>query len=432
MSKPVIEIKNISKAYFIGHEAKANPGTITLRDAMVGVAKKPIELLTGHRLKKERFWALKDINLEINQGDVVGLIGKNGSGKSTLLKVLSRIVDPTKGEIIMRGRSASLLEVGTGFHPELTGRENVYFNGSILGMKKKEIEAKFDEIVAFSEVEKFLDTPVKFYSSGMYVRLAFAVAAHLDPDILIVDEVLAVGDAAFQKKCLGKMQDVAGEGRTVIFVSHNMDAVRSLCNKGVFLKDGNVELGINNISKVIDAYLLSGNKISNQPFWKRREKIDNTKEVEALELSLLDERNKVITATIDRQKKYQVSLKLQINNPVAELMFGYALYDEEGKTLFWSFPTDSDPAKLDGLIKGKFNITSILPVNELNPGTYRLEFISTIYNKKWIDAPQNDNPSIQFVVAGKMSNSLLYSNPRPGLIAPVIPWNARIEKNSDD
>ena len=193
MNKPVITVKNISKSYNINHEMKASVGNVTFRDAIIDTLKKPKELLTGHIMKKEKFWALKDIDFEINQGDVVGIIGKNGSGKSTLLKIMSRITEPTTGEIVMNGRVASLLEVGTGFHPELTGRENVYFNGSILGMKKKEIDAKFDEIVAFSEVEKFLDTPVKFYSSGMYVRLAFAVAAHLDPDVLIIDEVLASG-----------------------------------------------------------------------------------------------------------------------------------------------------------------------------------------------------------------------------------------------
>lgn len=241
-SKPVIEIKGLSKAYMIGHEREAMVGTMTFRDSLTNLARKPLEIFTGHQLKKEKFWALKDINLDIEQGDVVGIIGRNGSGKSTLLKILSRIVEPTNGEVIMRGRVASLLEVGTGFHPELTGRENVYFNGAILGMTRKEIQSKFDEIVAFSEVEKFLDTPVKFYSSGMYVRLAFAVAAHLDPDILIVDEVLAVGDAAFQKKCLGKMKDVAGQGRTVLFVSHSMAAVRSLCNKGALIKNGELIL----------------------------------------------------------------------------------------------------------------------------------------------------------------------------------------------
>lgn len=255
MSKPAVEIKGLSKAYMIGHEREAMAGTMTFRDSLVNIARKPYELFTGHQLKKEKFWALKDVNLEIQQGDVVGIIGRNGSGKSTLLKVLSRIVEPTKGEVIMRGRVASLLEVGTGFHPELTGRENVYFNGAILGMTRKEIQSKFDEIVAFSEVEKFLDTPVKFYSSGMYVRLAFAVAAHLDPDILIVDEVLAVGDAAFQKKCLGKMQDVAGQGRTVLFVSHSMESVKGLCNKGVFMFEGK-PLAFGTINEAINAYRL--------------------------------------------------------------------------------------------------------------------------------------------------------------------------------
>lgn len=240
MNKPVITVKNISKSYNISHEMKANAGTVTFRDAIINTLKKPKELLTGHIMKKEKFWALRGVDFEINKGEVVGIIGKNGSGKSTLLKIMSRITEPTTGEIVMNGRVASLLEVGTGFHPELSGRENVYFNGSILGMKKKEIDAKFDEIVAFSEVEKFLDTPVKFYSSGMYVRLAFAVAAHLDPDILIIDEVLAVGDAAFQKKCLNKMKQAAREGRTVLFVSHSMQAVQSLCSKAVLLEKGRV------------------------------------------------------------------------------------------------------------------------------------------------------------------------------------------------
>lgn len=240
MSQPVIEVKNLSKVYRIGHERQGMKGTATFRDSLAGVIKKPAELLTGHRLKKEEFWALKDINFEVQQGDVVGIIGKNGSGKSTLLKILSQIVDPTRGEVRMRGRVASLLEVGTGFHPELTGRENIFFNGAILGMKRKEIIRKFDEIVAFSEVEQFLDTPVKFYSSGMYVRLAFAIAAHLDPDILIVDEVLAVGDAAFQKKSLGKMHDVASQGRTVLFVSHNLASVKTLCNRALLLSEGRI------------------------------------------------------------------------------------------------------------------------------------------------------------------------------------------------
>ena len=250
MSKPIIEVKNLSKVYNIGHEQKSAPGTLTFRDSLTQTLRKPLEIFTGHRIEQEKFWALKDVSFEVSQGDVVGIIGRNGSGKSTLLKVLSRIVEPTEGEITMRGRVASLLEVGTGFHPELTGRENVYFNGAILGMSQKEIKSKFDEIVAFSEVEKFLDTPVKFYSSGMYVRLAFAVAAHLDPDILIVDEVLAVGDAAFQKKCLGKMKDVAGQGRTVLFVSHSMSAITQLCSSAILMSGGKVQY----VGSVADAY----------------------------------------------------------------------------------------------------------------------------------------------------------------------------------
>jgi lipopolysaccharide transport system ATP-binding protein len=240
MSKPAIVVENLSKAYRIGLKQERFP---TFRDALVNAVKSPLRRLRhlgGEAGSSEdTFWALKDVSFQVQPGEVVGIIGRNGAGKSTLLKVLSRITEPTSGCARLRGRVASLLEVGTGFHPELTGRENIYLNGAILGMKRAEIARKFDEIVAFSEVEKFLDTPVKHYSSGMYVRLAFAVAAHLEPEVLIVDEVLAVGDAEFQKKCLGKIGEVAkGLGRTVLFVSHNMTAVQSLCPRGIFLRQG--------------------------------------------------------------------------------------------------------------------------------------------------------------------------------------------------
>lgn len=257
MSDPIIKVEGLGKAYRLGMKDEKYP---TFRDAIWGMAKAPIrrfQHLSGGGNQDELFWALKDVSFEVSHGEVVGIIGRNGAGKSTLLKVLSRITEPTSGRAVLRGRVASLLEVGTGFHPELTGRENVFLNGSILGMQKEEIQRKFDEIVAFAEVEKFLDTPVKRYSSGMYVRLAFAVAAHLEPEILIVDEVLAVGDAQFQKKCLGKMQDVAkGQGRTVLFVSHNMSAVRNLCSHGLFLAGGQVvEFG--DVDHVSDTYLTS-------------------------------------------------------------------------------------------------------------------------------------------------------------------------------
>ena len=241
-----IKVEAISKKYIIRHE-KESARYETLSESLIQGSKNiaakikhPFKTRTGDLQTQEEFWALRDINFEINQGGKVGIIGRNGAGKSTLLKVLSRITEPTTGKIHINGRVASLLEVGTGFHPELTGRENVYLNGAILGMSRKEIKTKFDEIVAFAEVEKFLDTPVKRYSSGMYVRLAFAVAAHLEPEILIVDEVLAVGDAQFQKKCLGKMEEVGNEGRTVIFVSHNMGAVTNLCNTAFLIEGGQV------------------------------------------------------------------------------------------------------------------------------------------------------------------------------------------------
>lgn len=259
MEKPIIEVKNISKKYSIAH---MRGGYVTLRDIIAGIIKNPFSFLK-HKTKqvvglekKEEFWALKDISFNVKKGEVIGVVGANGAGKSTLLKVLSQITPPTDGEIIIRGRVGSLLEVGTGFHPELTGRENIFLNGAILGMTKTEIVKKFDQIIEFAGIEKFLDTPVKFYSSGMYVRLAFSVAAHMEPDILLVDEVLAVGDAEFQKKCLGKMDKITKEeGRTIIFVSHNLGAIKQLCNRTILLKNGSIEM-VGPTVEVIEKYAL--------------------------------------------------------------------------------------------------------------------------------------------------------------------------------
>lgn len=256
MSESIIKVEGLGKKYVISHEKTA--GTYTaLRDVISNKAKAVIRK-EKQPLPKEEFWALKDVSFEIQKGETVGIIGRNGAGKSTLLKMLSRITEPTKGRIELNGRIASLLEVGTGFHPELTGRENIFLNGAILGMSRAEIRSKFDEIVEFSGVEKFLDTPVKRYSSGMYVRLAFAVAAHLEPEILVVDEVLAVGDAEFQKKCLGKMNEVSTkQGRTVLFVSHNIAAIQELCKKGLLLTNGTVTK-FGDIDAVISKYYLQG------------------------------------------------------------------------------------------------------------------------------------------------------------------------------
>ena len=257
MSDVAIRVEGLSKLYRLGKRERYR----TLRDTLVDAVAAPFRSLRSRRVSNgepETIWALKDVSFEVKYGEVIGIIGRNGAGKSTLLKILSRITEPTEGEAEIRGRVGSLLEVGTGFHPELTGRENIYLNGAILGMKRAEIQRKFDEIVAFAEVEKFLDTPVKRYSSGMYVRLAFAVAAHLEPEILIVDEVLAVGDVAFQKKCLGKMSEVSEGGRTVLFVSHNMGAAESLCGTGLLLERGKLaRAGL--ISQVISQYTAGGN-----------------------------------------------------------------------------------------------------------------------------------------------------------------------------
>jgi lipopolysaccharide transport system ATP-binding protein len=267
MSQSAIVVENLSKRYLIGHR-RTSPGHykyVALRDVitqeMRNFTRKAADIVRGRQVVQgdevEEFWALKDVSFEVKEGEVLGVVGRNGAGKSTLLKILSRITEPTEGRVLLRGRVASLLEVGTGFHPELTGRENIFLNGAILGMTQQEIRKKFDEIVAFAEVERFLDTPVKHYSSGMYVRLAFAVAAHLEPEILIVDEVLAVGDAEFQKKCLGKMEEVSRrQGRTVLFVSHNVQVMLGLCTRGIFLKLGGVR-ATGDIKTVVEAYINS-------------------------------------------------------------------------------------------------------------------------------------------------------------------------------
>lgn len=272
MNTPAIEAKNIGKKYNINHERGKY---VALRDVLVGILSSPFKFLKNKTKKamglekKEEFWALSDVNFSFEKGEIIGIIGKNGAGKSTLLKILSQITPPTTGEIVIRGRVGSLLEVGTGFHPELTGRENIFLNGAILGMKKVEIAKKFDEIVAFANVEKFLDTPVKYYSSGMYVRLAFSIAAHMEPDILIIDEVLAVGDAEFQEKCLGKMNQISQEeGRTVLFVSHNLVTVQRLCKKSLLLENGKVKM-IGNTEDVIDVYTQNQQGASSNTYTKK-------------------------------------------------------------------------------------------------------------------------------------------------------------------
>jgi lipopolysaccharide transport system ATP-binding protein len=269
MSETALELERIGKQYHIGRRQSGHRSTQdVLKDALLSPFRRTMRLLEGRAAGAadldETFWALKDVSFEVKHGEIVGIIGRNGAGKSTLLKILSRITEPTEGRGEIHGRVGSLLEVGTGFHPELSGRENLFLNGAILGMRKAEIERKFDEIVTFAEIDRFIDTPVKHYSSGMYVRLAFAVAAHLEPEILLVDEVLAVGDAAFQNKCLGKMSEVSRAGRTVVFISHNMAAVENLCDRGILLENGRLTFS-GDMKQTVEHYL-QGSAVGGRPF----------------------------------------------------------------------------------------------------------------------------------------------------------------------
>ncbi|MFZ4641617.1 MAG: ABC transporter ATP-binding protein, partial [Nodosilinea sp.] len=324
MADTVIRVENLGKKYTLAHQQEGKRYR-ALRDVLANQTKsigrrfksfKPYSSRpTPHAPAQEEFWALKDVSFEIKQGDRVGIIGRNGAGKSTLLKILSRITEPTTGRISIKGRVASLLEVGTGFHPELTGRENIFLNGAILGMSRVEIKRKFDEIVAFAEVEKFLDTPVKRYSSGMYVRLAFAVAAHLEPEILIVDEVLAVGDAAFQKKCLGKMEDVAErEGRTVLFVSHNMAAIQQLTNLGILLQNGH-SVKVSDTKTVIETYLSHEERASSIYYIENvhRRFSGMSRKIEFLSVEFLNSTSNLFKSDSDIILKFTVSAREAIN-----------------------------------------------------------------------------------------------------------------------
>ena len=329
--EPVIKVENISKKYILKHESSQSYST--LRDSITKGIKsaftKPSVFL--QRKSQEEFWALNHINFNIGQGDRVGIIGRNGAGKSTLLKILSRIVAPTTGRIEITGRVASLLEVGTGFHPELSGRENIFLNGSILGMDRGEIKRKFDEIVAFAEVEKFLDTPVKRYSSGMYVRLAFAVAAHLEPEIMIVDEVLAVGDSAFQKKCLGKMREVSGSGRTILFVSHNMAAIQNLCDKCIYLKNGEmVQQGKTN--EIIPYYLRGNEDIKLVDLSQRKDRSGNG-QVKFISVDLKDRENKSLAvAHCGSYVKFKIGIA-QHQKSCLNFLIAIGIDDEYGQRI---------------------------------------------------------------------------------------------------
>lgn len=367
-----ISARDLGKRYIIGHEVRRSD---TLRDAVGAGIRGVWQKLRGRRLEREDFWALKDLNFDINPGEVVGVIGRNGAGKSTLLKVLSRITEPTCGKIELRGRIASLLEVGTGFHPELSGRENIFLNGAILGMTRREIQRRFDEIVDFSEVERFLDTPVKRYSSGMYVRLAFAVAAHLEPEILIVDEVLAVGDASFQKKCLGKMQDVASTGgRTVLFVSHNMSVMLSLCQRALFLKEGQLILD-SDVQSAVSAYL-SNQKLVN---FERPVRDNSAATITFACLKVVDDGT---TPTLF------VEAKIQAKQSITAAFEVRVLDQHSNATAFASLGT----FKVDEQLKlqpGEQRVRCKMPLHQLANGTYGVNLRLAVPFRDVIDKVEN-------------------------------------------
>ncbi len=374
MSDVIIKAENLGKKYVIGHQAE-NGRYVALRDVLMhnvhSMWDKTKDLMRGNAIVQgdslEELWALRDINFEIRQGDVVGIIGRNGAGKSTLLKILSRITEPTEGRVRIQGRVASLLEVGTGFHTELTGRENIFLNGAILGMSRAEMRSKFDEIVAFAEVEKFLDTPVKRYSSGMYVRLAFAVAAHLEPKILIVDEVLAVGDAEFQRKCLGKMEHVSKTGRTVLFVSHNMAAVGALCRTG-FVLDGGKLVCAGEMDKCLD-YYQSNSRIQASAHLAERNNRQGSGLAKCLNVSVIGSDGQFLT-TIRSGDKFEVLFEIESKRKIDHVLPGLNITNSIGQRVvtFWGGFTDRALRLEPGINHFLLRARRL----DLRPGEYRL------------------------------------------------------------
>lgn len=420
--EPIIKVENLGKSYIIGHQRESYTA---LRDVLTNKARQAAtnakKFFTGGQLiagnEMEEFWALKDINFEVNQGDRVGIIGRNGAGKSTLLKVLSRITEPTTGRIQLKGRVASLLEVGTGFHPELSGRENIYLNGAILGMGRAEVRKKFDEIVDFAGVEKFLDTPVKRYSSGMYVRLAFAVAAHLEPEILIIDEVLAVGDAEFQKKCLGKMEDVSkNDGRTVLFVSHNMGAISNLCNNCIMLEKGKINL-IGSTSDVIHNYLHAKELLNS--VWRNLNNQYSNRNFTPISISIVNSDLKV-QSIFSNDERIGILIEGEINNIDPSLGVGIAVYSSEDQLLFWSLHTDKKKSEWAEIHLGLNQFITWMPIHLLNEEDYRVELNASLHYKEWILQPGVNSPSVQFSIRGGLSESPHWQDKRPGILAPIL------------
>ncbi len=430
MSDIVIQAEGLSKKYLIGHQQER--GSTTFREMLTGGVKNTLQktrqLFAGEQIMEadsvEEFWALRDLDFEIKRGDRVGIIGRNGAGKSTLLKILSRITEPTKGQLRIRGRVASLLEVGTGFHAELSGRENIFLNGAILGMSRQEIKSKFDEIVDFAGVEKFLDTPVKRYSSGMYVRLAFAVAAHLEPEILIVDEVLAVGDAEFQKKCLGKMEEVsANEGRTVLFVSHNMDAIEVLCNNVIWLKQGLINKS-GNASEVISEYLKINTSVSTYQVDWLDEEAPGSEVVKLKSCSIVDS-ERVAKRMFSSDEEIGICFDYEVFKPNNIIWAGFNIYNEKNINVF-----DSHSFNLDEYIKphsiGDHQVIAWIPKELLNLGSYSVSIALFNHNLGVIHCYVKE---VLFFQLFDGENSIFlkhkFGSSLPGIVRPNLVWEIK-------
>ncbi|MBC7875259.1 MAG: ABC transporter ATP-binding protein [Ferruginibacter sp.] len=411
----MIEIRNLGKQYTL---AAAQP-YMALRDVISGSVK---NILRSGKKKSEKFWALQGIDLDIEQGERTGIIGRNGAGKSTLLKIISRITPPTTGKAVIRGRVGSLLEVGTGFHPELTGRENIFLNGSILGLKKAEITRQFEAIVDFSGVEKFIDTPLKHYSSGMQLRLAFSVAAHLDPEILLIDEVLAVGDLEFQKKCLGKMEEVSKkEGRTILFVSHNMDSIRKFC-PNTLLMDGGKIIGNGATEKIINEYVSKHLQTKAEMLWETGTSSFN-QEVTLNKVYLHNEAGSVLSR-FDTTEKIGITLEYEVLKEDAVFTHGINVYNQENINLFNSHDVTSS-IRLEKRKKGKYKATAWIPGHLLPEGIFTIGVALFLPNP--VDILVHAHDALVFEIYtdfSKFSARGNYADDFPGVVRPLIQWDA--------
>jgi homopolymeric O-antigen transport system ATP-binding protein len=426
--RPIIKAEGLAKQYRVG---TSEPSYRTLRDAITGVAAAPFRLLSrfGRSSRGEFVWALNGVSFEAQPGEVIGIIGRNGAGKSTLLKVLSRITEPTLGRADLYGRVSSLLEVGTGFHPELSGRENVYLNGAILGMARTEIKRKFDEIVAFSGIEKFIDTPVKWYSSGMYLRLAFSVAAHLEPEILIIDEVLAVGDASFQRKCLNKIQSVSERGRTVLFVSHDMTAVTRLCPRAILLENGKI-LSDGLAHEVVSAYLLSGLGTTAAREWHDPATAPGN-DVARLRAVRVRREDGSITDSIDIRKPVRIEIEFEVCQPGHLLTPNFHVFNEEGINVFNTNDLDAEWRTRPRPV-GIYTSTVWIPGNFLAEGTLIVGAAVSTLDPVVIHFYEREAVAFQVIdsLDGDSARSD-YAGPYPGVVRPVLPWTTEYSPHTD-